>query len=98
MAPTISSALSEFVGSLSAIGLNLVHSVMAIFNAILALFFDVFGAVAQLGQSILKLGLDLFGSVLGFVTANFFLLLVLGGGYYVYTTRQGASGRRVKSK
>lgn len=114
MAPTVASSLSDFLGAVSAIGVQLLNSVIAVFTAIFALGKDILGAFLQLGQSIFKLGVDLFQGVFGFVIgeqpvqnvvcfatdlnspANFFLLAIIGGGYYFYTQRQG--GTRTKRK
>ncbi|KAJ3882310.1 hypothetical protein F5051DRAFT_468451 [Lentinula edodes] len=88
MAPTISSAFSEFASALARIGGGLFNSLMAVFQAILAFFMDVFGSTIQLLQSILKLGIDMCQGLVGFVAANFLALATIGGAYYWYTTSQ----------
>ncbi|KAF8922304.1 hypothetical protein CPB85DRAFT_1266911 [Mucidula mucida] len=88
MAPTIASAFSDFTSGVMSIIVGLFNSVLAFFYAILALGKDIVGSVIQLGQSFVKLGIDVFQGVLGFATANFIALAVIGGGYYYYTTQQ----------
>ncbi|KAF9073771.1 hypothetical protein BDP27DRAFT_1416855 [Rhodocollybia butyracea] len=89
MAPSISSAVSEFVTALTNIFAGLFNSLMAVFQAILAFFMNIFGSAIQLFQSMLKLGIDMCQGVIGFVAANFVALAVLGGAYYWYTNSQG---------
>ncbi|KAJ4476728.1 hypothetical protein J3R30DRAFT_3221284, partial [Lentinula aciculospora] len=88
MAPTISSAFSEFMSALTSIGASLFNSLMAVFQAILAFFINVLSSTIQLFQSVLKLGIDMCQGLVGFVAANFLALATIGGGYYWYTTRQ----------
>ncbi|KAK7694376.1 hypothetical protein QCA50_001562 [Cerrena zonata] len=84
------SAFANFIQALGGIVGGIMNSVLAIFQAFLALVKALLSGVFQVGQAILKLGADLTQDVVGFVFANFFLILVLGGGYYLYSTRQGA--------
>ncbi|KAJ3751567.1 hypothetical protein EV360DRAFT_56688 [Lentinula raphanica] len=96
MAPTISSAFSEFVNALTSICAGLFNSLMAVFQAIIAFFMNVLGSAVQLFQSILKLGIDMCQGLVGFVTANFLALAMIGGVYYWYTNsqRQKRGGQR----
>ena len=70
MAPTISSAFSEFVNVLTSIFAGLFNSLMAVFQAIIAFFMNVLGSTVQLFQSILKLGIDMCQGLVGFVTGE----------------------------
>ncbi|KAE9410792.1 hypothetical protein BT96DRAFT_912245 [Gymnopus androsaceus JB14] len=88
MAPTLSSAVSEFVNALSSIIAGLFNSLMAVFQAIIAFFMSIFTSTIQLFQSFLKLGIDVCQGVVGFVAANFLAIAVLGGAYYFYTNSQ----------
>ncbi|KAJ3736936.1 hypothetical protein DFJ43DRAFT_1048491 [Lentinula guzmanii] len=99
MAPTISSAFSEFINALTSILAGLFNSLMAVFQAIIAFFVNVFSSTIQLFQSILKLGIDMCQGLVGFVAANFLALATIGGIYYWYTTSQrqksgGVVGKR----
>jgi len=93
MSPTLTQAFSNFLQSLTGIGISLFNSGLAVFQAILALFQGLLQNIIQLAHAFITLGLDVFQGVLGFVTANFVILGVLGGGYYWYTNRQ-QGGRR----
>jgi len=87
------------VHSLSGIGVSILNAILGVFYAIFALGQTLFASVVQFGQSVLKLGMDVFQGVFGFVAANFFVLLIVGGGYYWYTQNQkGQGGKRGKSK
>jgi len=67
---TIIAALTNFGQSLVAIGLSLVHSVLAVFQAVLALVQSTIENILKLGQSITTLVLELFQGVLGFVVGR----------------------------
>lgn len=96
MSPTVASATQNFVNSVAAIFSSLVHSVLAVFQAIFALGKEIISAVVQLVQEVVSLGMQVTGGALHFVTANFFVLAILGGGYYFYTQKQ--QGRSVGPK
>jgi len=98
MASSLAAAVSNFLQALTAIAASLVNSVLAVIQAIFALGAELLNGVLQLVQAFVAFGTDLFGSVLGFVAAHFVALLVLGGGYYLYTTRAqgGRSGSTKK--
>ncbi|KAK0473219.1 hypothetical protein IW261DRAFT_1504953 [Armillaria novae-zelandiae] len=99
MASTISSAFSEFFTTLTSVVMSLFHSILGVFQAMFALGKDTIGAVLQLGESIVKLGMNLFQGLFGFVTANFLALALIGGGYYLYTQKyQGKSRKTVARK
>lgn len=66
--PTIASAFSEFVGSLTNIGVSLVNSVLAFVQALVILGKDLLGAVLQLGQSIMAFAMHFFQGAFGLVT------------------------------
>ena len=105
----IQSAFANFLQALTGIFNGIVNSILAVFQAFLALGQELLSGVFQIGQAVLKLAADLTQDVVGFVlgachlphsgrvffnvtrhcVANFFLLLVLGAGYYLYSTRQG---------
>lgn len=70
MSPTVSTSFGHFLQSLSAIAASLVNSVTAVLMAILALGQDICGSVLKLGQSTLKLALDVFQGVFGFVAGT----------------------------
>ncbi|KAH7921952.1 hypothetical protein BV22DRAFT_1018301 [Leucogyrophana mollusca] len=97
MAP-IASSLTNFLQSLTAIGVSLMYSVLAVFQAIFALGQELVGSVLKVGNSVVTLVLDLFQGVFGFVAANFVALGVLGGAYYLYTLRQQGKGPKVLQK
>lgn len=67
MSNSIAGALGDFVSSLSAIATSLVQSIIALFQAFLALLQDVASSGLQLVQTFVKLGIDLFQGVAGFV-------------------------------
>ncbi|KAK0465320.1 uncharacterized protein EV420DRAFT_952387 [Desarmillaria tabescens] len=94
MASTISSAFSEFFSVFAGIVMSLFHSLLGVFQAMFALGKDTIVSVLQLGQSIVKLGMDLFQGFFGFVTANFLALALIGGGYYLYTQKYQGKGRK----
>ncbi|PBL00852.1 hypothetical protein ARMGADRAFT_1006956 [Armillaria gallica] len=98
MAPTISSAFSEFFSALTGIAMSLFYSLLEVFQAMFALGKDTIGAVLQLGQSIVKLGMDLFQGIFGFATANFLALALIGGGYYLYTQKYQGKGRKTVAR
>lgn len=70
MSPSVASAFSEFTSAVVSIVVGLFNSVLAFFHAIFALGSDVVGSVIHLGQSFVKLGLDVFQGVLGFATGR----------------------------
>jgi phage-related protein len=80
MSPTtaITSSISTFVNALLGIALSIFHAISGVLQAVLNLI-----------QSTIQLGLDLCQGVVGFVTANFLVIAVLGGIYYAYTQKQG---------
>ncbi|KAK0233379.1 hypothetical protein IW262DRAFT_76652 [Armillaria fumosa] len=98
MASTISSAFSEFFSALTAISISFFHSLLGVFQAMFALGKDTIGAVLQLGQSIVKLGMDLFQGLFGFVTVNFLALTLIGGGYYLYTQKYEGKSRKTVAR
>lgn len=71
MTNTIPGALGDFVSSLSTIATSLVQSIIALFQAFLALLQDVASSGLQLVQTFVKLGIDLFQGVAGFVMGEF---------------------------
>ncbi|KAG1845481.1 hypothetical protein DFJ58DRAFT_730824 [Suillus subalutaceus] len=68
---TIIAALTNFGQSLAAIGISLLYSVLAVFQAVFALVQSTIESILKLGQSITTLVLELFQGVFGFVFANF---------------------------
>jgi len=94
MSTTLISAFVNFFQSLTGIGISLFNSMLAVFQAILALFQQLIQNVIELFQAFVKLGLEVFQGMFGLVTANFFALAVVGGGYYWYTRSQGHQGGR----
>ncbi|KAF7437066.1 hypothetical protein PC9H_003900 [Pleurotus ostreatus] len=99
MAPTLTSAFSEFLHSLTAIAGSLANSIIAVFTAILALCQGAILGLFSLGNSLVKLVLDVFQGLAGFVAGNFIIIAVLIGAYFVYQSRQGnrAQTRSIKS-
>lgn len=67
---TIIAALTNFGQSLVVIGLSLVHSVLAVFQAVFALLQSTIENILKLGQSITTLVLELFQGVFGFVVGR----------------------------
>lgn len=67
---TIIAALTNFGQSLAAIGMSLLYSVLAVFQAIFALIQSTIESILKLGQSITTLVLELFQGVFGFVFAT----------------------------
>ncbi|KAG2080686.1 hypothetical protein BD769DRAFT_1554697 [Suillus cothurnatus] len=92
---TIVAALMSFSQSLAAIGMSLLYSVLAVFQAVFALVQSTIESILKLGQSITTLVLELFQGVFGFIFANFVAILVLGGVYYLYRLRQQGRGPKV---
>jgi len=94
---SLPSAVSKFVASISGIAMSLAYSVLAVFQAIFSLFQELLSGVIKLGESVVELVLDVFQGTLGFVAANFIMIVLLGGGYYLYTRRsKGDRGRSRK--
>ncbi|KAA1468578.1 hypothetical protein DENSPDRAFT_833925 [Dentipellis sp. KUC8613] len=102
MAQTLQASVGRFAGSLAEIGTSLVHSLIAVFFAVISLFQTIISSILHLTQSVVQLGLDVFQGVAGFAMANFFMIAVLGGAYYVYTTKyrskRGGFGKSVQRK
>lgn len=73
MTNSVPGALGDFVSSLSSIATSLVQSVLALFQAFLALLQDVASSALQLVQTFVTLGIDLFQGVAGFVMGEYFL-------------------------
>jgi len=90
--PSLQAAFFDFMQALNAIGNALLSSVMAVFQAIFGLGQQLLGAVFSLFRAVAQLFIDVSQNAIGFVFANFFVLLIIGGGYYWYTNRS-ASGR-----
>ncbi|KAG1825629.1 uncharacterized protein BJ212DRAFT_1295028 [Suillus subaureus] len=95
---TIIAVLMNFGQSLAAIGMSLLYSVLAVFQAVSALVQSTIESILKLGQSITTLVLELFQGVFGLVFANFAAILVVGGVYYLYTLRQQGKGPKVLQK
>jgi len=95
---TIIAALTNFGQSLAAIGLSLLYSVLAVFQAAFALVQSMIESILKLGQSITTLVLELFQGMFGFVFANFAAIFVIGAVYYLYTLRQQGKGPKVLQK
>ncbi len=72
MASTISSAFSECLSAFTGIAMSLFYSLLGVLQAMFALGKNTIGAVLQLGQSIVKLGVDLFQGLFGFATGEIF--------------------------
>lgn len=70
MAASITQAFSNFLQSLTGIGISIFYASFAVFQAILALFKGLFQNIIQLVQAFITLGLDLFQGVFGFVTGT----------------------------
>ncbi|KAL4243188.1 hypothetical protein ABKN59_001002 [Abortiporus biennis] len=98
--PSVQASFYDFSQSVAKILGALLNSLFAVFHAMLALGQQTVAGMFQLGHAIMRLATDLTQGVVGFVFANFFALLIIGGGYYWYTTRQntGKGTRAVKSK
>ncbi|KAH9964469.1 hypothetical protein BC827DRAFT_1187332 [Russula dissimulans] len=98
--PTIQSPLNDFIASIVTAGTSLVQAVLALFHLGLAFGHFWFDQVVQFAQTCIQMGFDLFRGVASFVIANFFILAILGGGYYWWSTRGRAwwstRGRAVK--
>ncbi|KAI0359169.1 hypothetical protein OH77DRAFT_1141295 [Trametes cingulata] len=88
---SVSSAVGNLIQALAAIGASLLNSVFAVIQAIFALVQELASSVLQLVQTLIAFAADLFQGVVGFVAANFFAVLLVGGLYYWYTHRQGGS-------
>ncbi|KAI0374402.1 hypothetical protein BV20DRAFT_977090 [Pilatotrama ljubarskyi] len=89
-----SSAVGNLIQALAAIGASLLNSVFAVIQAIFALVQELVSSVLQLLQTLVAFTADLFQGVVGFVAANFFAILLVGGLYYWYTHRQGGTATR----
>lgn len=74
---TIIAALTNFGQSLAAIGMSLLYSVLAVFQAAFALVQSTIESILKLGQSITTLVLELFQGVFGFVFGRSCSLAVL---------------------
>ncbi|KAI0768515.1 hypothetical protein BD413DRAFT_126975 [Trametes elegans] len=91
---SVTSAIGNLLQSLAAIGASLLNSAFAVIQAIVALIQEVVGSALQLVQAVVAFAADLFQGALGFVAANFFAILLVGGVYYWYTHRAGGSKSR----
>jgi hypothetical protein len=70
MSATFFQAFVNFFQSLTGIGISLLNSAFVVFQAIVALFQSLFQNSIQLVQAFIKLGLDVFQGVLGFITGE----------------------------
>ncbi|KIJ45739.1 hypothetical protein M422DRAFT_207101 [Sphaerobolus stellatus SS14] len=97
--PSVVSAINELVNSIISIFTGLIHSVLAIFQAILGLGTNVVKSVVDLAQSMIKAVVDITGDTIGLLWGNLFIIAILGGGYYLYTTksanRSSGSSKRI---
>ncbi|KAH8835368.1 hypothetical protein DL96DRAFT_1573920, partial [Flagelloscypha sp. PMI_526] len=96
--PSVTSAISDFTNAVVNIFAQLGQSLIAVFQAIIALFWNAITSILHLGQSVIQLFFELFQGVAGFIVGtigNFLILGVLGGGYYFYTTRQNGRKNRL---
>ncbi|TBU35017.1 hypothetical protein BD311DRAFT_681325 [Dichomitus squalens] len=98
MSNSLGSAVANLLSSLTAIGASLINSIIAVFQAICALFQDVAVSILQLAQALVAFAAGLFEGVLGFVAANFLAILVVGGIYYWYTRSRTTKGRSGSGK
>ncbi|TCD70059.1 hypothetical protein EIP91_005040 [Steccherinum ochraceum] len=96
--PSVEAAFHDFLKALTGIFSAIANSIFGVFRAVLALFQEVFGAVFHLFNALAHLVTDLTQTMFGFVFANFFALLIIGGGVYWYTQRQGSSVSKGKRK
>ncbi|RDB28936.1 hypothetical protein Hypma_015264 [Hypsizygus marmoreus] len=93
MPPTLTSSFSNFLGSLWAIAISLFNSIVAVFQAILALGMNIIQSVLAVGQQLVALVLNVFQGLFGFIAANIVAIGLIGLGYYLYTQRQARRGR-----
>ncbi|KAL0579807.1 hypothetical protein V5O48_002218 [Marasmius crinis-equi] len=98
MAPTISSAISDFITALTSMASGIINSILAVLSAIMSLGKDIAQTAVHFVMSVVKLGVDLCQGMVGFVAANFFVLAILGGAYYFYTQNQNQGRRKLKSR
>ncbi|KAF4572684.1 hypothetical protein AB1N83_000707 [Pleurotus pulmonarius] len=98
MSPTLTNAFSEFLHSLTSIAGSLANSVIAVFTAILALFQGAIIGLFSLGNSLVKLVLDVSQGLVGFVAGNFLIIAVLVGAHFLYQSRQGNRSRPTTTK
>lgn len=93
--PSVPESFFGFLGSVSAIGTSLLHALLAVVQATLGLGQELVTSIIRLVQALVELVINLAQSVAGFVLANFFVIAILGGGYYWYTkSKQGLGGHR----
>jgi len=92
--PSIQAAFIDFIHALGSIGNALLGSVLAVFQASLALGQELFTAVFSLFNAFVQLFVGVTQTAVGFVFANFFAILIIGGVYYWYTNRQPAQTRK----
>lgn len=71
MAPTLTNAFSEFLHSLTNIAGSLANSIIAVFTAILVLCQNTILGLFSLGNSLVKLVLDVFQGFAGFVAGEY---------------------------
>ncbi|TFK41370.1 hypothetical protein BDQ12DRAFT_733661 [Crucibulum laeve] len=95
--PSVTSSISNFVASIFGIFASLFSSVLAVFQGIFALGWDVIHTALTATQHVIAMVADLFQGVLGFVAANFVAIAVLGGAYYLYTLRTQRSRGTTKT-
>jgi len=94
-ASSVPAAVGNFFTSISHVGSSLFHAVLALFGAILSFGQAILSSAVETGQAMLKLGTDLVQSVVGFIFANLFLITLVGGGVYLYRSREAkGKGRK----
>jgi len=92
-------ALEDFLGGIGSIISGIINTALALVNGVVELVQTIIFAAITLVTTIFHALFSLCGSVLSFVMANIAVILLLGGGYFVYTTYVAPRRtRRVGSK
>ncbi|KAH8100534.1 hypothetical protein BXZ70DRAFT_155942 [Cristinia sonorae] len=96
--PSVEAAFSDFFKAITAIVSALINSVLSVFHAFFALGQEVLGSVLHLFHALFSLVTDLTSSMVGFVIANFFAIVLIGGVAYWYTQRSPGTTTRSGKK
>ncbi|KAI0085613.1 hypothetical protein BDY19DRAFT_996525 [Irpex rosettiformis] len=90
----LAKAFSNFSQAISNVAFAVVDAFVAVVHAIIQLGGAVIKGVFDLFDAAASLFTELVQDTVGFVFTNFFVLLILGGAYWVYTNYYGGKRRR----
>ncbi|KAI0803073.1 hypothetical protein BC629DRAFT_1591167 [Irpex lacteus] len=94
----LAKAFSNFSQAIANIAFAIANAFIAVFHAVIELGEEAFKGVFDIFHAIVNLFTELVQDTVGFVFANLFILLTLGGAYYLYTNYNGNSRTAAKGK